>query len=194
MDRMAIWMRNVERMLIVWQTFHLPDNFSDIAEVVEDARQNFASSSREITPLPPLPLAPLSRATSQTYRSSRLPRKVLAASQIFADPADESQNMSSLDAAATSTVANADLSEGTSQTLTRPRTPTRQRRATVSARSPEPADASFDIEMETGSPSKRKEKSRSHADLLERRITPVAQLELEIAKRKSVLQFCFQII
>jgi hypothetical protein len=27
MDRMAIWMRNVERMLIVWQTFHLPDIF-----------------------------------------------------------------------------------------------------------------------------------------------------------------------
>ncbi|KAJ7818494.1 hypothetical protein B0H14DRAFT_2839135 [Mycena olivaceomarginata] len=165
MDRMAIWMRNVE-------------------QVVEDARQNFASSSREVTPLPPLPLAPLSRATSQTrtYRSSRLPRKVLAASQIFADPADSSQNMSSMCAAASSTVANTDISEATSPTLARPRTPTRQRRATVSARSPEPADASFDIDVETGSPSKRKEKSRSHAALLERRITPVAQLEIEIAK------------
>ncbi|KAJ6585267.1 hypothetical protein B0H19DRAFT_1368651 [Mycena capillaripes] len=165
MDRMAIWMRNVE-------------------QVVEDARQNFASSSREITPLPPLPLAPLSRATSQThtYRSSRLPRKVLAASQIFADPADSSYNMSSMNAVATSTVANTDFSEGASQILAGLHTPTRQRRATVSARSPEPADASFDIDMETGSPSKRKEKSRSHADLLDRRITPVAQLELEISK------------
>ncbi|KAJ7754129.1 hypothetical protein B0H14DRAFT_3117158 [Mycena olivaceomarginata] len=165
MDRMAIWMRNVE-------------------QVVEDARQNFASSSREVTPLPPLPLAPLSRATSQTrtYRSSRLPRKVLAASQIFAHPADSSQNMSSMCAAASSTVANTDISEATSPTLARPRTPTRQRRATVSARSPEPADASFDIDVETGSPSKRREKSRSHAALLERRITPVAQLEIEIAK------------
>ncbi|KAJ7451595.1 hypothetical protein FB451DRAFT_702631 [Mycena latifolia] len=165
MDRMAIWMRNVE-------------------QVVEDARQNFASSSKEVTPLPPLPLAPLSRATSQTntYRSSRLPRKVLAASQIFADPADSSQNMSSMHAAANSTVANADFSEGTSQILTELHTPTRPRRATVSARSPEPADAAFDIDVETGSPSKRKEKSRSHADLLQRRITPVALLELEIAK------------
>ncbi|KAJ7029267.1 hypothetical protein C8F04DRAFT_44918 [Mycena alexandri] len=149
------------------------------AEVVEDARQNFASSSREVTPLPPLPLAPLSRGTSQNYRSSRLPRKVLAASQIFADP-DQSQNMS-LDAAATSTVGNpADLSEGTSQILAglRTPTPTRPRRATL----PDAADMSFELDVETGSPSKRKEKSRSHADLLERRITPVAQLELEIAK------------
>ncbi|KAF7364956.1 Protein kinase domain-containing protein [Mycena venus] len=140
MDRMAIWMRNVE-------------------QVVEDARQNFASSSREITP--PSPAA------------ARSPF-----SQIFADP-DLSQNMSSMNAVASSTVANTDMSEATSP---RPRTPTRQRRATVSARSPEPADASFDIDAETGSPSKRKEKCRSHADLLERRITPIAQLEIEIAK------------
>jgi hypothetical protein len=95
--------------------------------------------------------------------------------------------MSSMCAAASSTVANTDISEATSPTLARPRTPTRQRRATVSARSPEPADASFDIDVETGSPSKRREKSRSHAALLERRITPVAQLEIEIAKRKSDL-------
>ncbi|KAJ6508433.1 hypothetical protein C8R45DRAFT_967415 [Mycena sanguinolenta] len=167
MDRMAIWMRNVE-------------------QVVDEARQNFASSSREVTPLPPLPLAPLSRAGSHsraasqannTYRSSRLPRRVLAASQIFADPADSSLN-TSVNAAASSTVA--DISGATSPTLTRPRTPTRQRRATVSV--PGPSDASFDIDAETGSPSKRKEKSKSHAALLERRITPVAQLELEISK------------
>ncbi|KAK7048599.1 kinase domain-containing protein [Favolaschia claudopus] len=159
MDRMAIWMRNVE-------------------QVVEDARQNFASSSREVTPLPPLPLAPLSRTGSQirSYRSSRLPRKVLAASQIFADPEDLSQNSSLMNAAASAT-ANGNTSEDA-----RPRTPTRPRRATVSARSPEPGDAVFDIEAETGSPSKRKEKSKSHADLLERRITPIAQLELEISK------------
>ncbi|KAJ6621778.1 hypothetical protein B0H10DRAFT_2015719 [Mycena sp. CBHHK59/15] len=165
MDRMAIWMRNVEK-------------------VVEDARQNFASSSAEITPLPPLPLAPLSRAASQTrtYRSSRLPRKVLAASQIFADPVDLSQNTTSTRAVANTTVANTDFSEGTSQITTEMRTPTRQRRATVSARSPEPLDASFDIDIETGSPSKRKEKSKSHADLLQRRITPIALLELEISK------------
>ncbi|KAJ7625320.1 hypothetical protein DFH06DRAFT_1304939 [Mycena polygramma] len=143
MDRMAIWMRNVE-------------------QVVEDARQNFASSSRE---------APLSRATSQSYRSSRLPRKVLAASQIFAHPGDSSQNMSSMNAAADSY-----CRERTSAH----RLASAERQS--APRSPEPADASFDIDIETGSPSKRKEKSRSHADLLERRITPIAQLELEIAK------------
>lgn len=107
---------------------------------------------------------------------------MLAASQIFADPADSSGNMSSMNAAANSSVANgADLSQGASPGL---RTPTRPRRATVSARSPDPADASFDIDMETGSPSKRKEKSKSQGDLLQRRITPIAQLELEIAKRE----------
>ncbi|KAJ7195517.1 hypothetical protein GGX14DRAFT_376958 [Mycena pura] len=85
-----------------------------------------------------------------------------------------------MDVAANSTVA--DLSQETGHLLT----PTRQRRATVSARSPEPADFAFDIDIETGSPSKRKEKSKSHADLLARRITPIATLEKEIAKRKSV--------
>ncbi|KAF8879081.1 hypothetical protein CPB84DRAFT_317690 [Gymnopilus junonius] len=71
MDRMTIWMRNVEK-------------------VVEDAKQNFASSSvpKEL-PLPPLP-PPLSRNTSQN-RTSRLPRRVLAASQIF--QADENGNI-----------------------------------------------------------------------------------------------------
>lgn len=99
--------------------------------------------------------------------------------------------MSSLIAAATSTVANADFSEGASQVLAGLHTPTRQRRATVSTRAPEPADATFDIDMETGSPSKRKEKSKSHADLLDRRITPLAQLELEISKRKETSDFLF---
>jgi len=99
-----------------------------------------------------------------------------------------------MDAAANSTVANADFSEGMSQIMAGLRTPTRPRRATVSARSPEPADTSFDLEIETGSPSKRKEKSRSHADLLQRRITPVALLELELAKREtSFLSFSIRV-
>ncbi|CAK5284112.1 unnamed protein product, partial [Mycena citricolor] len=161
MDRMAIWMRNVER-------------------VVEDTRQNFASSSTEVTPLPPLPLpvSPISRAIPrvQTSRSSRLPRKILAASQIFSD-ADSSMNMSSMDVAA-NTSAGAGFSEGTSQIMAQLRTPVRPRRATVSTGSPgDGAD-----QLETGSPSKRKEKSRSHADLIDRRISPLEQLEKEIAK------------
>lgn len=59
------------------------------SEVVEDARQNFASSS--VKPLAPLPVAPPSRSAShcrttsqaQSNLSSRRPRKILAASQIF---------------------------------------------------------------------------------------------------------------
>lgn len=61
--------------------------------------------------------------------------------------------------------------------------PSRQRRATVSTRSPEPVvGTQFDDIESGGSPSKRKEKSRSHADLLQRHITPIAMLELELQK------------
>ncbi|KAJ7069621.1 CAMK/CAMKL/MARK protein kinase [Mycena amicta] len=157
-DRMAIWMRSVE-------------------QVVEDARQTFASSSNEPTPLPSLPAAPLSRAVSRvhSYRSSsRLPRRVLAASQIFTDTPDSSFNLSSMNAAANTTVANMDLSQDI-EIHGRP-----QRRLTMSARSPELKEEEQNIE--TGSPSKRKEKSRSHGDLLERRIASLDLLEKELAK------------
>ncbi|CAA7265469.1 unnamed protein product [Cyclocybe aegerita] len=71
LDRMTIWMKNVEK-------------------VVEDAKQNFASSTAaKDVPLPPLP-PPLSRNGSNT-RPSRLPRRVLAASQIF--QSDENGNI-----------------------------------------------------------------------------------------------------
>ncbi|KAF7299648.1 Protein kinase domain-containing protein [Mycena chlorophos] len=149
-DRMAIWMRNVE-------------------QVVEDARQTFASSTNEPTSLPSLPAAPLARATSRTrdYRSSsRLPRRILAASQIFTDP-DLSANLSSMGspAAESSAVVERDVDVGRSQ-----------RRVTMS-----------NDPIETGSPSKRKEKSRSHGDLLERRITSFALLEEELSKPASPL-------
>ncbi|KAH8082009.1 hypothetical protein BXZ70DRAFT_631704 [Cristinia sonorae] len=78
LDRMTIWIRSVEK-------------------VVEDARQNF-NASTTAGPLPPLPVAPVSRpklnastnskATNELSRSqrsntSRVPRKILAANQIF---------------------------------------------------------------------------------------------------------------
>ncbi|KAF7314512.1 Protein kinase domain-containing protein [Mycena kentingensis (nom. inval.)] len=151
-DRMAIWMRNVE-------------------QVVEDARQTFASN--EPTPLPSLPAAPLARSPS--YRSSsRLPRRILAASQIFTDSPDTTANLSSMNAAANTTVANEEAVQETE--VGRP-----QRRATFSTCLPEEAGDGID----TGSPSKRKEKSRSHGDLLERRITSLALLEKEIAKKST---------
>lgn len=63
-----------------------------LTEVVEEAKQNFASASapKEL-PLPSLP-PPLSRTTPQN--KSRLPRRVLAASQIF--QSDENGNITPL--------------------------------------------------------------------------------------------------
>jgi len=143
-----------------------------LLEVVEDAKQNFASSTttKEL-PLPPLP-PPLSRNASQTR--SRLPRRVLAASQIF--QSDENGNISPM--IDTSMVSNgnntflsandisrgsigpstpareqastAKLSEGPSAEcqsqlkIPEIHTPSRQRRATVSTRSPEPVVAAIE--------------------------------------------------
>ncbi|KAJ7600903.1 hypothetical protein C8J56DRAFT_911575 [Mycena floridula] len=134
-NRMSIWMRNVEK-------------------VVEDARQTFASSSKQAT-LPPLPLAPLSRSGSQTRtnRSSRLPRKVLAANKIFSDEAEGEQSMSSY---VTSVYATPSAEVTSSAMLPEIRTPSKQRRATVS--------------------------SRSHGNLFQLHILPAAKLELEFDK------------
>ncbi|TFK40865.1 hypothetical protein BDQ12DRAFT_648195 [Crucibulum laeve] len=167
-DRLTIWMRNVDK-------------------VVEDAKQNFASSSvaRDV-PLPSLPIPPLSRNTSQknSNRSSRLPRKILAASQIFTEEnvqsigADQSMmsNTTSMYANAnnTSTVNNLTdeegPSEGRSQLLVPEiHTPSRQRRATVSTGSPEA----------TPSPSKRR---RSHGNLFQQRIARLSLIEAELNK------------
>jgi serine/threonine-protein kinase GIN4 len=175
-----------------------------ITEVVEDAKQNFASSSSaQDLPLPPLPL-PLARNASQK-RCSRLPRRVLAASQIF--QADENGNVSPMDQTMVSTANSyltvndtsrssinptpADTSiiepkspspaEATGSQLQIPEihTPSRQRRATVSTRSPEPAEQVFDTE---GSPSKQKERSRSYGNLFQMHITPISLLEAELSK------------
>ncbi|KAF9468652.1 kinase-like domain-containing protein [Collybia nuda] len=169
MDRMTIWMRNVEK-------------------VVEDARQNFASSStHQLAQLPPLPIAPVSRSASQsrTNRSSRLPRKVLAASQIFSDENDRSvldYTMSSTTSPANATI-NTVITDDTapleerSQLIPEIHTPSRQRRATVSTGSPGAL-----LNMESDSPSKRREKSKSHGNLFQKHIAPVSLLEAELSK------------
>ena len=175
-----------------------------ITEVVEDAKQNFASSSSaQDLPLPPLPL-PLARNASQS-RSSRLPRRVLAASQIF--QADENGNVSPMDQTMTSTgnstyLSTTDTSRGsikpslpadTSTKLQPPspsrakthmqipeiHTPSRQRRATVSTRSPEAPEQVFDNE---GTPSKQKERSKSYGNLFQMHIAPISLLEAELNK------------
>ena len=189
-DRMTIWMRNVESLC----TFHFLSlhYLTDLpfAEVVEDAQQNFASSStHQLAPLPPLPLAPLTHSTSsnrETNRSSRLPRRMLAASEIFTDDtAEYTANSTGAFATANTTTVTDDVpSGGPSQILPEIQihTPSRQRRATVSGRSPE-APLNLDLSFETGSPSKRREKSKSHGNLFQRHIAPVSFLEAELNKR-----------
>ena len=171
--------------------------------MVEDAKQNFASSSSaQDLPLPPLPL-PLARNVSHN-RSSRLPRRVLAASQIF--QADENGNVSPMDQTTISTANSTCLSANdTSRGSIKPppvdnstelqspsrsqakshsqipeiHTPSRQRRATVSTRSPEPTEQVFDGE---GTPSKQKERSRSYGNLFQMHIAPISLLEAELSK------------
>ena len=181
-----------------------------ITEVVEDAKQNFASSSSaQDLPLPPLPL-PLACSASQN-RSSRLPRRVLAASQIF--QADENGNVSPMDQTMLSTanstcliasdtsrgsnhppadtfteLKSPSLSQGKKGLLQIPEihTPSRQRRATVSTRSPEPSEKVSGIE---GSPSKQKERSRSYGNLIQMPIAPISLLEAELSKSVFSLSF-----
>ncbi|KAI0693211.1 hypothetical protein BC835DRAFT_1546100 [Cytidiella melzeri] len=193
LDRMTIWIKNVE-------------------QVVEDARQNFAQASSAT--LPPLPVAPVSRrpseqrvedAVNRSNRSSRVPRKILAANHIFSqdyqpgsgDSTTMSQNVSvsgedqsvqyrrSWMNETLPTIPSEEPSKMSmfSSLSDAPGTPPRhRRRATIITRSPEAVSKvkpALELDM---SPSKRREKSRSQNDLqmLGRPITPVTRLEFEI--------------
>ena len=203
MDRMTIWMRNVESTCFLFLFAFCTVKLVPITEVVEDAKQNFASSSSaQDLPLPPLPL-PLARNASQN-RTSRLPRRVLAASQIF--QSDEDGNVSPMDQSMVSTGNSTYLSvnntsrcgiksppvdtftgaQSPSPNQTKSHlhvpeihTPSRQRRATVSSRSPEATKQVFDGE---GTPSKQKERSRSYGNLFQMHIAPISVLEAELSK------------
>lgn len=139
-----------------------------------------------------------------------MPRKILAANQIFADGYEsgflDQSGLSSLDRSGSyyftegkselkSPVPNINdtlptiPSEQPSvcsnpQSPSVPETPSRRtRRATVVTRSPEPARKKPSLEIDT-SPCRRREKSRSQNDLI-RPITPVTKLEFELQKRMS---------
>lgn len=166
--------------------------------MVEDARQNFASAANQSHPLPPLPVAPLSRsASSKNRRASRLPRKVLAASQIFADensirsPAESSFITATPTSETTDFGANTSTSDNAASPEERSQfiipeihTPSRQRRATVSTGSPDQLAATpFD------KASNYKEKSKSQANIYQMHITPLETLEGEFNKREAIVSF-----
>ncbi|KAF9220880.1 hypothetical protein BS17DRAFT_786121 [Gyrodon lividus] len=190
LDRMNLWIQSVEK-------------------VVEETRQNFASTG--VTPPAPLPLAPTSRSSSQqqqhatpnntiisqininnttynTTRSSRLPRRLLAANEIFAESADPGAPLSpgrSRSEDQSTSFLYIDTSESSVPVLPSisvlMQTPPRKRRATISTRSPSQLKSvtTHDGIFESGSPSKRREKSKSQSNL-DRHIRDVAKLEMEL--------------
>ncbi|CAL1712476.1 unnamed protein product [Somion occarium] len=189
LDRMTLWIKSVEK-------------------VVEDARQTFAASAPGSHLLPPLPVAPVSRNPrpdsqnlNKSQRSSRVPRKILAANQIFVNEFESGEVSPSFTSDYFSSAPPSAALNGTfaiNETLPTipsemnspapicetPATPprTRARRATVVTKSPEVKANRPSLEIEIGdSPSKRKEKSKSQNDLC-RPITPIAKLEFEIER------------
>jgi hypothetical protein len=178
-DRMNLWIQNVER-------------------VVEETRQNFAFASTSIAPPPALPLSPpISRSNSQALNanasrsSSRLPKRMLAANEIFCnDPnAPLSPGRSAL-ADQTNSFSGymSHDNSGFTQRAGVPtinvlaQTPRRQRRATISTRSPKVDENDIDG---LGSPSRRREKSRSQGNL-DRHIRPVDKLEFDLTRETVV--------
>jgi serine/threonine-protein kinase GIN4 len=156
-------------------------------EVVADARQNF-EAARPIQPVSLTPAPPPSRRPSQRRAAQRMPRKILAANQIFNEDGEASACPGTPTSAPTtansSTFAIPEPSqvsviiEETSVLLsqTPPVSPARRRRATVVTMSPEIKRASN--EVVSGSPSKNS---------LYGPIFPRAELEREIERRKSTV-------
>jgi hypothetical protein len=110
-----------------------------------------------------------------------MPRKILAASQIFSEDgssvADKTNNQSQSLSADTS-IAPADRSLPNEL----PASPKRTRRATVMGLSPS-GKIKSNLEVDTtGSPSKRQGKSKSQSNLLAQPITPLRKLEMELER------------
>ncbi|KAI0081624.1 hypothetical protein K474DRAFT_1671815 [Panus rudis PR-1116 ss-1] len=196
-DRMTLWIKNVEK-------------------VVEETRQSFAASSGSMT-LPPLPVAPArsrdrsnlsgsGQGLNKSQRSNRVPRRILAANQIFVDEYQSgeispgftsTEYLSSAPPSAPPLNVSFALTDITIPTIPdeqsklmqsptsvtavqMPQTPSRARRATVVTRSPEPKGQKPELKIDVESPS-HKEKSKSQNDL-GRAITPIHQLEFELAQ------------
>ncbi|KAJ3756239.1 hypothetical protein EV360DRAFT_85137 [Lentinula raphanica] len=141
---------------------------------------------------------------NRSNRSSRLPRRVLAANQIFSESGDQSAEMSSFVTsvyASPSTSGSAGNAGNTNAipdlSVSQLQTPSRQCRVTVSTRSPDtvvsgPMDSCFDNDH--GSPSKRKEKSKSQGNLFQLQIVPAAALGAELDKRATASSPSFDML
>lgn len=148
----------------------------------------------------------LNSSVDRSLRPNRVPRRILAANQIFVNEYESGEVSPSFTSECFSSAppsAAPNGSFGIEQTLPTipseanspapvirelPATPdkprTRTRSHTVVTRSPEVKKERPSLEIDTtASPSKRREKSRSQNDL-SRAITPVAELELQIEKSK----------
>lgn len=167
--------------------------------VVQDASQNFVSSSTHA--LPALPVAPpsrqlsLSQSQTRSNRSSRLPRKPLAANQIFVDGYEDRSfntsyfaSMASPRSSVLLTPERSTILEESSvhfASLNETATPPRPRRYTIVTRSPKPSQVSRSTEIDIESPSKPKDRWRSQGDPLQKHIAPKEWLNLEIERGKA---------
>jgi serine/threonine-protein kinase GIN4 len=184
-DRMSLWLQNVESERFLQPPVGLELTLP--SEVVAEARQNF-EAARPIQPVSLTPAPPPSRRPSQRRTTQRMPRKILAASQIFNEDGEASISPDTPDSAPatanSSTFAVPEPSqvsvivEETSVLLsqTPPVSPARRRRATVVTMSPETKKRTSN-EVIQGSPSKN----------LCGPISPRAELELEIERRESII-------
>ena len=186
MDRMSLWLQSVES-----EQFLPPVGFrtDPPPEVVAEARQNF-EAARPIQPVSLTPAPPPSRRQSQRRATQRMPRKILAANQIFNEDGEASIGPDTPDSSpATANSSSFAILEPSQVSVvveeasvllsqTPPVSPARRRRATVVTMSPE-------IKKRTSG--EVVQESSSKKKLLCGPISPSAELERELERRKSMI-------
>ena len=186
MDRMSLWLQSVESEGSLRLSLRLV--LIPLPEVVADARQNF-EAARPIQPVSLTPAPPPSRRPSQRRTTQRMPRKILAANQIFNEDGEASAGPATpTSAPATANSSAFDIPEPSQVSViveetsvllsqTPPVSPARRRRATVMTRSPETKKMSDGVIQ--GSPSKK--------GLLFGPISPRDVLERELERCRSLV-------
>lgn len=155
----------------------MPTNIS--AEVVEDAKQGFESSTF-IDP-PALPIGPVSRSIPQNPAGRpRRPRRIPQASEIFADPGfSNDKTIESTPKNPVNMIALSTASRRHTLTIPEIRTPSKQRRATL-----QPTSSNSMTAGKQGSLSSRKGKSQSQDFVINRPIAPMELLEATLDERR----------